>query len=85
MIVQAAIRLDGKVYTGRRHNNILHDAAIKYGLGFGGLRLGEQGFVDDTGAFLNREEARAHFVACGQVPAKGKILSDTRLDSSDLY
>ena len=85
MVVRSAIRLNGKVYEGRRHHDILCDAERVHGLGFGGLKLGEQGFVDDKGAFLTREEARKHFVECGQVPAKGGLLHDSRLYSEDLY
>ena len=85
MVVMSAIRLEGKVYTGRRHHNILQDADKVHGLGFGGLRLGEQGFVDDAGTFLDREEARKHFIACGQVPARGTLTGTTRLYSEDLY
>jgi hypothetical protein len=84
MVVQSAIRLDGVVYVGRRHNDILRSAA-EHGLGFGGLRMGEQGFVDEAGRFLTRQEARAHFIACGQVPAHGELHHSDRLDSSDLY
>jgi hypothetical protein len=37
-IIESAIRKDDKVYTGKRHNNILADAETKYNLGFGGLK-----------------------------------------------
>jgi hypothetical protein len=84
MIVQAAIRLNGKIYTGKRHSDVFKSAA-EHGLGFGGLKFGEQGFVTDTGEFLNREESRKHFVDAKQVPAHGALISATWLDSSDLY
>ena len=71
MIVAAAIRKDGVVYTGHRHPNILQDADTVHGLGFGGLKNGEQGFVTDTGEFLDRKQARQHFLDCGQVPFRG--------------
>jgi hypothetical protein len=52
MIVQAAIRKDEIIYTGKRHHNIL-GAAVSFGY----LKDGDQGFVTDTGEFVDRIEA----------------------------
>lgn len=38
------------------------------------IREGEQGFVDEHGAFLTREEAAQHAYACGQIVAPKKAL-----------
>ena len=45
----------------------------------------EQGFLTETGKFLNRHEARLHAIACGQVPfiSTTEILPD--LYSEDLW
>ena len=84
MITQAAILKDGIIYTGRRHFNILQDADKIHGLGFGGLKNGIQGFVDDTGVFFTREAAREHFIECGQITVLDR-LHPTLLFSEDLY
>ena len=78
MIKEAAIRKDGVVYTGRRHNDILGDDSRPFGF----LKGGEQGFVTWGGEFLNRFEACAHAIACGQVRAENV---SGRLYSEDLY
>jgi hypothetical protein len=38
----------------------------------------EQGFVDETGAFLTREEAAKHAIACGQI-------TDTKFQPDKLF
>lgn len=43
-----------------------------------------QGFVTDEGKFLDRQDARQHFVDCGQVSVSGR-LHPTDLFSEDLY
>jgi len=78
MIKEAAIRKRGKIYTGKRHHHILNAA-----LPFGYLRNGEQGFVDDEGNFLTREEAAIVAIKCGQI--KKLKYHKTRLFSEDLY
>jgi hypothetical protein len=80
MIVESAIRQDGKVYTGRRHPNIIHhmvqDCNITPPV------RGEQGFVDDNGTFLDRKEAAQHAIDCGQIAA---LKWPPNLYSEDLY
>ncbi len=77
MLVAAAIKLDGNIYTGIRHCNIL-GLAENYGLGFGGLKRGIQGFVDDDGNFYDREEAKYYAMECGQISIlhRGQLLSE---------
>jgi len=62
MIAGAAIRKDGKVYTGRRHSDIIRDN-IEAEVGFGG----EQGFVTDSGEFVSRMDAAKIAFECGQI------------------
>ena len=66
MITAAAIRQSGKIYTGKRHGEII---SYMVSLGYVPPITGAQGFVDDTGAFLTRHEAGAHAIACGQIKA----------------
>ncbi len=69
MIVESAILKDGKIYTGHRHHNILNSAVP-----FGFLKDGVQGFVTDSGKFLNREEAAKYAFDCGQINKETKTL-----------
>jgi hypothetical protein len=65
MIVAAAIRQNGLVWTGRRHAEIIStmiDAGLPTPI------IGEQGFVDDKDNFLDRHAAAEHAIACGQIP-----------------
>jgi len=64
MIEAAAIRKNGIIYTGRRHCEILCDRSRPFGF----LKSAEQGFITDTGVFMNREEAGKHAFQCGQIP-----------------
>lgn len=84
MIVKSAILFNNIVYTGCRHHNILQNAE-EYGLGFGGLKTGVQGFVTDKNEFLNREEAREHFIKSNQIPFMNELLHGEMLFSEDLY
>jgi hypothetical protein len=70
MIVASAIKKDGVVYTGLRHNNILCDRSRPFGF----LKFGIQGFVTDTGEFLDRQQAACHAFECGQVDCIQKTL-----------
>lgn len=77
MIVDSAILKNRVIYTGRRHHNILNSAVP-----FGFLKDGEQGFITDTGEFVNRIEAGKIAIACGQI---GKLKWGNQLYSEDLY
>jgi hypothetical protein len=64
MIKEAAIRTDGKTYTGYSHSDALYKM-MESGEFAGGHQL--SGFMTDDGIFLNREDAYIHAVECGQV------------------
>lgn len=81
MIKESAILLDGVVYTGHRHHNIIHDLAER---GFKTPIGGEQGFVTEAGEFVTREEAAKIAIECGQVEA-AKMHRPDVLFSEDLY
>ena len=81
MITQSAIKLNGSVYVGKRHHNIIFDLSKSGIKPHGGI----QGFVTDKGEFLNRTEAKTHFIECGQKPIKGDFHHQTELFSEDLY
>jgi hypothetical protein len=77
MIVAAAIRAkNGCVWLGKRHCHILADAA-------GSLKGCPQGFINDRGCFLDREEAAQEALACGQI--KQLRYNSTKLYSEDLW
>ncbi len=63
-IKHAAIRKDGKVWTGPNHASIIHDIAAS-----GGRTpvTGEQGFVTHNGSFVDRAEAGKIAIDSGQV------------------
>ncbi len=78
MIVQAAIRHEGQVYTGRRHIKIL-EKMIRVPRIRKAVSLGEQGFVNDENMFLTRQEASKEALECGQIderPLGGKLNSE---------
>jgi hypothetical protein len=76
MIVSSALRKDGVVYIGKRHNEIFKQKP------FGILRDAEQGFMTDKFEFLNRLEACKHAIECGQIKKQNYYYG---LDSSDLW
>lgn len=82
MITLAAIEKDGVIYVGaqgQRHNHILCDKSRPFGF----LKMGVQGFVDETGKFYNRRDAARHAFECGQLP-NDKVCPETVL-SEDLW
>lgn len=82
-LVAAAIKTpNGMIYTGRRHYNIFNEAAQDTILSQE-LRKGTQGFIDEEGNFYNREEAKAHAIAIGQIQEENMISST--LTSEDLW
>jgi len=81
MIVAVAIKKDDIVYVGskgQRHNHLLCDNSRPFGF----LKLGEQGFVTDSGEFLNRIDACKHALECGQIKKQNYCYG---LDSSDVW
>lgn len=85
MIVAAAILFEGKVYVGihgkdRHHDvirNIVRETGTKYVPNHG------NGFIDDKGTFMHREEAGQHALACGQL--KSLRYNGKKLYSEDLW
>lgn len=69
MIQTAAIKVGGKIFTGKNHEviavrvyDITHDAS------------GEKGYVDSNGNFLNMEQAANAAFNAGQIKKRKKIL-----------
>ena len=81
-IVAAAIRWEGEVHTGRRHDIIIHRIARTMGKYCKG---GEQGFVTDDGTFVDREEGLKIALASGQLDMSKKIGNKNQLFSEDIY
>lgn len=79
MIVCSAFRYKGKIYTGKRHWECMHQAHEE--TRDSGL-FDEQGFLTDTGRFLSRKQAEAHARKCGQLT---KPLIGSVLTSEDLW
>jgi len=64
MIKSAAIKQNGKIYTGRMHGEIIYDMVL-----IDGVKPpidGEQGFITDDGKFVDRKEAAKIAFECGQ-------------------
>lgn len=78
-IKEAAIVHDGKVWTGRRHHNVIAKIVEVCGMQAAPV-VGEQGFITECGVFLGREAAAIEAFAAGQIPAPKKYLF-----SEDLY
>ncbi len=70
-ITEAAIRQDGKVITGKRHDLVIKEMILKYGFD---KIVGEQGFVTSDGRFVDREEAANIAFVAGQIPEKKDCL-----------
>lgn len=79
MIVEAAIRQNGVIYTGHRHPNIIQDMVSQ---GLPTPITGEQGFIDEHKAFYNRIDAAAHALQCNQISS---LKWPPYLYSEDLY
>ena len=79
-IKHAAIKQDGIVYVGKRHHNVI---AIMIECGLPAPIRGVQGFVDNNGVFVDREEALKIAEAAGQIVKKHPPLY--RLLSEDIY
>lgn len=79
MIKEAAILQEGKVYTGRRHNEIIHELVNRFG--YAPPIKGAQGFVTEDGRFLDRVEAGKEAIRCGQID---KLRRPPKLYSEEL-
>jgi hypothetical protein len=67
MITRAAIIQNRIIYSGQSHAEIIKMMVEKYGLPkpIDGI----QGFMTDSGEFLDRNTAMEHAIKCGQMPA----------------
>lgn len=86
-IVEAAIRIGDRVWTGHRHHNVFHTILKETGKSAYDIekKLGirhEQGFITDTGEFLDRIEAAKIALESGQIE---KLNHPPNLYSEDLY
>jgi len=80
-LVKSAIHKNGKVYTGRRHSDIIYKMARECEESSEG---GTQGFVTDQGRFVSRCEGLTVAVASGQLP-KERLDSCLNLTSEELW
>lgn len=78
-IKEAAIIHGGKIWTGRRHHEVIKKIIDDVGASQAPI-LGEQGFVTECGRFLGREAAAIVAFEAGQIPALKR-----ELFSEDLY
>jgi hypothetical protein len=81
VIVEAAIKQDGKVWTlppPARHHDIIKLIIEETGE----MVNGEQGFVDDRGNFLNRVQAGQEAIGSGQLMS---LPHPPKLYSEDLW
>lgn len=97
MIIAAAIKIADLVCfipSPARHHNVLHSLMQSFnGRTDRGYMEETQGFLTDSGEFLNRSEAYKHALECGQgTPRRdalifgGKIVYDgNKLYSEDLW
>ena len=67
-IVQAAIQHEGRIYTGRRHSEILTEMLNLGDMEESKPRISDQGFVDSDGNFHSRFQALRVAKKAGQVP-----------------
>lgn len=83
-IVKAAIKFEGKVYTGWRHNSIINDL-IESGVDrkkLVGLDANwDQGFITEDETFLSRKQALSYGKYIGQIDK----IKGPRLTSEDLW
>jgi len=87
MIVCSAIKTHrGEIITGKRHPDCIRQMAESGKYTKPVTKDAIQGFMDDAGNFLGREDARAHFLACGQFSRCGNDrMHPELLFSEDLY
>ncbi len=65
MIVASAIYHKDIIFTGFRHNDIIH-YLVKLGYPTP-IPNSDQGFIDEKGNFMNRLKAKEHALKCGQI------------------
>jgi len=80
MIVSAAIKQNERVFSGRRHADVIRIMVEEYDVK--PPVRGVQGFLTDNGEFLTRIEAGNHAIECNQI---AKLRWPPNLYSEDLY
>lgn len=72
MITLAACRYDGVVYSGKRHAYIMWEIRLK----FPNARVehDDQGFLNEAGEFISREEAAELAYRSGQTKTRQRLL-----------
>lgn len=76
VIEQAAIWNNGIIYKGKRHKDIIMNAPKHLNIRQGGI----EGFITNTGLFVDRKEAAELAFEFGQIPEP-----KTELKSEDIY
>lgn len=87
MIKESAIQRisDGRIWTGRRHDDVIHKIVSEgHALSVPNSKF-IQGFVTDIGRFVDRHEAYKIAVECKQLLHPDKPLAQPTLMSEDLY
>jgi hypothetical protein len=79
-IVESAILFQGRMFTGRRHHDVIHKIVLELEVP---RVVGKQGFVTSEGVFVDREQAAKIALASGQV--KKLQFHSRELFSEDLY
>ena len=83
IVVCAAIRVGGVIFCGARHcDSVMHTQADAANMS---LQLGEQGFINQFGEFLSREEAMKVVKEARQPFNIERNRGDTVLFSEGLY
>lgn len=87
MIKEAAIKRlsDGKVWTGRRHGDVIRKIIKETGIVTVKHSEYMQGFVTDYGEFVDRYEAFRIAVECDQLINNEDCRETSTLMSEDLY
>jgi len=87
MIVIAAIKTStGEIFKGRKHHMCIRAMVVSKRYPMDAVEDIIHGFLDDEGNFLDRTEAKKHFVKCGQPSyRKPNQIDFDELFSEDLY
>jgi len=81
-IEAAAILQNGKIYKGFRHHLIIRDIVKELNIK---PVTGEQGFVTNSGRFVEREEALKIALAANQIKIENKIGNKNILFSEEVW
>lgn len=65
MIIASAIKHNGVVYPGKRHDDCIR--TIQKIFNFKVVGFPNQGFIDEKGNYYDRKRAAVHAIKCGQI------------------